>query len=228
MKKIMTLSIVFVLLAFWTHPCPAGNIAYYAPDGRQITKAEYDRLVAGQAQINKNLKKTRLRKPVKKSPSLISATKPKAVPVKFDTPKSATAPRGRSSKISESDIRKIVNGVLESTNKRETDALLRYLAPSYEGTLKTESEQMSLNRKEYTEYLEDGWSGYGFYRARKEGEKINISPDQQKASLETDIIEVASLTNGLTIKLRSHQKWNFEIIDGQILITSTEAEVKEL
>ena len=172
MKKIITLSIVFLVLAFWTHPCPAGNIVYYAPDGRQVSKAEYDRLVAGQAQQNQNLKKAPPSKPVKKSPSLISAAKPKAAPVKSNVPKSATASRGRSFKISESDIREIVNDVLESTNKREADALLGYLAPSYEGTLKTDSEQMSLNRKEYTEYLEDGWSGYGFYRARQEGEKI--------------------------------------------------------
>ena len=109
-----------------------------------------------------------------------------------------------------SDIRKIVKNVLHSTNNREAEKLLHYLAPSYKGTLKTEDEEMSLNRKEYKDYLEGGWSGYGFYRARHEGENINISPDKQNAILETDVIEIASLTNGATIKLRSHQKWMFE------------------
>ena len=136
--------------------------------------------------------------------------------------------RGNTSKISESDIRKIVKDVIHSTNNREADKLLHYLAPSYKGILKTEDEQMSLSRKEYKDYLEEGWSGYGFYRARHEGENINISPDKQKASLETDVIEIASLTDGTTIKLRSQQKWMFEIIDGKILITGSEAQVAEL
>jgi hypothetical protein len=134
----------------------------------------------------------------------------------------------KTSKISESDIRNIVKDVLHSTNNRETDRLLHYLAPSYKGTLKTEDEEMSLNRKEYKDYLEDGWSGYGFYRARHEGENINISPDKQKATLETEVIEIASLTDGTTIKLRSQQKWKFAIIDGKILIIGSEAKMAEL
>jgi len=228
MKKIMKLSILLVVLAFWTYPCLSENIVYYAPDGSKITRAEYDRLVAGQADIDKNLKKARPSKPVKKSGRLISANKPKAAPIKSSSPKSAVAAGIKTSKISESDIRKIVKDVLHSTNSREADKLLHYLAPSYKGTLKTEDEQMSLSRKEYKDYLEDGWSGYGFYRARHEGENINISPDKQKATLETDVIEIASLTDGATFKLRSHQIWMFEIIDGKILITGSEALMAEL
>ena len=52
--------------------------------------------------------------------------------------------------------------------------------------------------------------------------------DKQKATLKTDIIEIASLTDGTTIKLRTHQKWQFEIIDGKILIASSEAETEGL
>jgi len=228
MKKIMTLSILFVVFAFGTNPCLAGNVVYYAPDGSKITKVEYDRLVAGQAQTNKNVKNARSSKPAKKSRQLISATKPKAAPIKSSSLKSTAVAGGTASKISESDIRKIVKDVIHSTNNREADKLLYYLAPSYKGTLKTADEEMSLNRKEYKDYLEDGWNGYGFYRARHEGENINISPDKQKASLEIDVIEIASLTDGTTIKLRSQQKWMFEIIDGKILITGTEAHVEQL
>ena len=47
MKKIMIISTLLVMLAFWTTPCLAGNMVYYAPDGSQITKAEYDRLPVG-------------------------------------------------------------------------------------------------------------------------------------------------------------------------------------
>lgn len=228
MKKIMTLSILLVVLAFWTVPCLAGDIVYYAPDGTQITKAEYDRLVAGQAKIDKNLKKARPSKPAKKSRQLISTTQPKAASIKTSRPKSPVVAGVKTSKISETDIRKILKDILHSTNNREADKLLHYLAPSYTATLKTENEEMSLNRKEYQDYLEAGWNGFGFYRARHENENIQISPDKQKATLETDVIEIASLTDGLTVKLRSHQKLMFEIIDGKILITGTEAQVAEL
>ncbi|MGD2185538.1 MAG: hypothetical protein PVI71_05395 [Desulfobacterales bacterium] len=228
MKELLKLSMLLVVLAFLTHPCTAGNIIYFAPDGSQISKAEYDRLVAGQAERNKNLKKARSSKPAKKSRQLISATQPKAAPIKSSSTKSAVVAGVKTSKISESHIRQIVKDVIHSTNNREADKLLQYLAPSYKGTLKTEDEQMSLNREEYKDYLEEGWGGYGFYRARHENEKIKIGPNKQKATLETDLIEIASLTDGFTLKLRSHQKWIFEIIDGKILITSSEAQVKEL
>jgi hypothetical protein len=37
-----------------------------------------------------------------------------------------------------------------------------------------------------------------------------------------------NIPNGTTIKLRSHQKWLFEIAEGKILITSSEAQVEGL
>jgi hypothetical protein len=228
MKRLIKPSILFVALIFWTAPGLAGDIVYYAPDGSQITKAEYDHLIDGQAKTNKNLKKARASEPAKKSRQLISAIKPKATPNQSIPPKSTVVRGRKSSKISESDIRKIVEDILHLTNKRETDKLLDYLAPTYTATLKTENEEMSLSRKEYQDYLEEGWSGYGFYRARHENETIDISPDEQTATLETDVIEIASLIDGLTLKLRSHQIMMFEVIDGKILITGTEAQMLEL
>lgn len=228
MKKIIKLSILFVVLAFWTAPVLAGNIVYYAPDGSQITKAEYDRLIAGQAKKNKNQKKARAVEPAKKSRQMISATKPKAAPIKSSRPKPALVKGRKTSEISESDIRRIVKDILHLTNNRQAGKLPDYLAPTYTAILKTEHEEMSLSRKEYQDYLEEGWSGYGFYRARHENETIDISPDKQKATLETDVIEIASLIDGLTLKLRSHQIMMFEIIDGKILLTRTEAQILEL
>ena len=228
MKKILIISTLFVVIAFWTAPALAAGIVYFAPDGSQITKAEYDRLVDSQTNGNQNFKTAKPSKPARKSRPLISATKPKAAPIKSSRPKSTTVTGGKASKISEADIREILKDIFHSTNNQEIDGLLQYLAPTYTATFRTEQEEMSLSRKEYKDYLEEGWSGYGFYRARHENEIIDISPDQQKATLETDVIEIASLTDGLTLKLRSRQKMMFEIIDGEILITSTEAQVDQL
>ena len=224
----MSLSVLFVVLAFWSSSCLAGDIVYYAPDGSQITKAEYDRLTANQSKTNKIQKKARPSKPAQKPKQVVSATKPKAAPVKSSSPKSKAVKKRNVSNISETDIREILKDIVHSTNNQKTNELMQYLAPSYTATLKTEQEEMSLSRKEYQEYLEDGWSGYGFYRTSHENEAITISPNKQKATLETDVTEIASLTDGLTIKLRSHQKMMFEIIDGKILLTSTEAFVEQL
>ena len=228
MKKILILSTLFFVLAFWTTPILAESIVYFAPDGSQITKAEYDRLIDSQAKVGQNLKTARPSQPAKKSNPLISATQPKAAPIKSSRPKSTAVTGRKASKISEADIHEILKDLLHSTNNQKTEDLLQYLAPTYTATFRTEKEEMSLSRKEYKNYLEEGWSGYGFYRAQHENETIDISPDQQTATLETDVIEIASLTDGQTVKLRSRQKMMFEIIDGKILITRTEATVDQL
>lgn len=231
MKKLMTISLIFMLAAFWTYPCQAGNVVYFAPDGSQITKADYDRLVSGKANIKPKSKQTARPKVSKKPGRLASLaeSKPAAVKAKRTQPKkSKVLKAGKISEILESDIRKITKNVLQSTNKRNREEMIAYLAPSYKGSLKTYEGESSFTRDEYLAYLEEGWSGYGFYRVRQEGEKITVSPDKQKATLKTDIIEIASLTDGTTIKLRSHQKWLFEIVEGKILITSSEAQVEGL
>ena len=229
MKKLMTISLIFMLAAFWTYPCQAGNVVYFAPDGSQITKADYDRLVSGKANIKPKSKQTdadhgRLYASISPILNRFSDTIEKRTRPK----KSKVLKAGKISEILESDIRKITKNVLQSTNKRNREEMIAYLAPSYKGSLRTYEGESSFTRDEYLAYLEEGWSGYGFYRVRQEGEKITVSPDKQKATLKTDIIEIASLTDGTTIKLRSHQKWLFEIVEGKILITSSEAQVEGL
>ena len=231
MKKILTISLVIMLAAFWTYPCQAGNVVYYAPDGSPISKAEYDRLVSGKVNRKPKSKQTARPKGIEKPKRLasLSGSKPAAATAKPAQPKKSKALKtGKITEIRESDIREITKNVLQSTNKRNPQELMAFLAPSYKSSLKTYEGELSLSRDQYAAYLAEGWSGYGFYRVRQEGEKIAVSPDKQKATLNTDIIEIASLTDGTTIKLRSHQKWIFEIIDGNILITSSEAQVEGL
>jgi hypothetical protein len=177
MQKITTISILFVLAVFWTYPCQAENVVYFAPDGSQITEAQYDRLVSGKTDTYQRSKKAARSKPL---------------------------------------------------NKRDPKGLVAYLAPSYKVTMKTYEGEFSLTRDEYMTYLEEGWNAFGFYRARQDSEKITITPDKQKATLEANMIEIATLTNGASIKVRTHQKSIFEIVDGKILITSSEAREERL
>ncbi len=231
MKKIMTISILIVLVAFWTYPCQAGKVVYFAPDGSKITKAEYDRLVAGKADAYQRSKKAAPSKPLKKSSRLAAKSQSKASPGKANKaqPKPPNAhQRGNVSEIRESDVRNITKNMVQSANKRDLQGLIAYLAPSYQVTMKTDQGVMSLTRDEYTAFLKDSWSLIGFYRTRVESEKITIASDKQKATLEAKIFEIATLTNGASVKVRSHQKSIFEIVDEKIMITHTETQEEVL
>ena len=67
MKKIATVSILIVLAAFWTYPSQASKVVYFAPDGSEINRAEYDRLAAEKENAYQHSKKSWRSKPFKKS-----------------------------------------------------------------------------------------------------------------------------------------------------------------
>ena len=231
MKKITTILLLLVLAAFWSNYSQAENVTYFAPDGRKITKAEYERLVSTQAEASQNPQNATRFQPSKKSSRLTAASGIPAAAIKADNSNPAqpkALPKGKISEICDSDVRQINKKMLEAANKRNPQGLIALLAPSYKIMLKSPEGELGLTRDEYLAYLEGGWEGFGFYRARYEGENIIITPDKQKAILEADLIEVASLIDGTTIRLRSHQKSTFEIVDGKVLITGTEALVKGL
>jgi hypothetical protein len=227
MKKAITILTIWVVLAFWNYPGLAGNAVYYAPDGSKITKDEYDRLCSGRAEKVKKLKKAAPPTVAKKSRQAASAPRSAATAIKPSKRQPTVLSGANALKINESDVRKITKDIFKWTNDQQVEKLIGYMAPSYKATLQTDDGEMTLTRSEYKDYLEGGWSGFGFYRARPEGEKITISKDKQKATLETDVIEIATLTNGAGMKFRSHQIWTFEIVDGQILITDSLAKVED-
>jgi hypothetical protein len=228
MKKTTTILMIWVVLAFWTYPGLAGNAVYYAPDGSKITKDEYDRLCSGRAEKVKKLKKAAPGTVAKKSRQTASAPRSAVTAVKPSKKQPPLRSGANALKINESDVRKITKDIFRWTNDQQAEKLIGYLAPSYKATLQTDEGEMTLTRNEYKDYLEGGWSGFGFYRAQSAGEKISISKDKQKATLETDVIEIATLTNGAGMKFRSHQIWTFEIVDGQILITDSQAKMEGL
>ena len=206
MKKISTVLILIVLVAFWTCPCQAREMVYFAPDGSEITRAEYDRLAAEKADAYQRSKKAWRSKPFKRSSRLAARSGQKD---KFP-------------EIRESDIRNISKQMIKSSTNGDLNGMIAYLAPSYKITMNTAQGELRLTRAEYIALLNQVWSSIKSYRVHIESQKVTIAPGKQKATHEATIIENTTATDGTTLRVRSHQKSIYEIVDGKILITSTE------
>ena len=89
--------------------------------------------------------------------------------------------------------------------------------------MKTAQGELSLTRAEYVALLNETWSAIRSYSARIENQKVTVAPGRQKATQEVTMVENSALVNGAALKVRTHQKSIYEIVDGKILITSTVA-----
>ena len=207
MKKILTVLILIVLVAFWTYPCQAREVIYFGQDGSEITRVEYDRLAAEKEEAYQLAKKDWRSKPFKKS-----------------SRRAARSDRGGNfSEIRESDIRNLSKKMIKSSTNGDLNGMIAYLAPSYTVKMKTAQGELSLTRAEYVALLNQTWSAIRSYKVNIENQKVTVAPDKQKATNEVTMVENTILVNGAAVQVRTHQKSIYEIVDGKILITSTEA-----
>jgi hypothetical protein len=206
MKKISTVLILIVLVAFWTDPCQAREMVYFGPDGSKITRAEYDRLAAERADAYQRAKKTWRSKPFKR---------PRRLAARTDQ-------NGKFSEIRKSDIRNISKKMIKAASNGDLNGMTSYLAPSFRVTMDTAQGRLSLTRAEYVALLNQVWSSIRSHEMSIENQKITLAADKQKATNEVTMIESTTLTNGASMKIRSHQKSIYEIVDGKILISRTQ------
>ena len=101
--------------------------------------------------------------------------------------------------------------------------MIAYLAPSYTAELDTAQGKLSLTRAEYVAMLNEIWSLVQSYKVNIESQKITVAPGKRKATNEVIMVETTTLTNGMAVKVRSHQKSTYEIVEGKIMITHTKA-----
>ena len=207
MKKLATVSILIVLAALWTYPGQAREVVYFAPDGSKITRAEYDRLADKNADAYQRSKKTWSSKTFKKSSRRVARSSQKS----------------GISEIRESDIRNISAAMIKSSTKKDLSGMIAYLAPSYRVRIQTSVGELSLTRTEYVALLNETWGAIRSYRVNIESQKITVAPGKRKAVQEVTLLENSTLVNGMAVKVRTNQKSVYEIVDGKILITSTEA-----
>ena len=209
MKKLATVSILIVLAALWTYPGQAREVVYFAPDGSKITRAEYDRLADKNADAYQRSKKTWSSKAFTKSSRGVARAR--------------SSQKSGISEIQESDIRNISATMIKSSTKKDLSGMIAYLAPSYKVRIQTSVGELSLTRTEYVALLNETWGAIRSYRVNIESQKITVAPGKRKAVQEVTLLENSTLVNGMAVKVRTNQKSVYEIIDGKILITSTEA-----
>ena len=207
MKKIAAVSILIVLAAFWTYPSQARKAVYFAPDGSEITRAEYDRLAAENENAYQRSKKAWRSKPFKKSSRRAAGSNQ----------------RSRFSEIRESDIRNISKKMIQSSTNGDLNGMIAYLAPSFKLKLNTAQGELNLTRAEYVALLNETWSAIRSYRVSIENQKVTVAPGKQKATHEVTMVENSTLVNGVAFNVRTQQKSIYKIVDGKILITSTVA-----
>ena len=206
MQKTATIPILIVLAVFWVYPCQASKVVYFAPDGSQVTRAEYDQLADEKEDAYQRAKKVWGSRPFKKSRRVAVRSERK---VKF-------------SEIRESDVRNISKNMIQSSTSGDLKGMIAYLAPTYTVKMQTAGGDLNLTRAEYVALLKEAWSAIRSYRVRIEDQKVTVAQNKQKATHQVTMIEDTTLVNGVAVKVRAHQKSIYEILDGKILITSTE------
>ncbi len=129
------------------------------------------------------------------------------------------------SAISERQIRDIFNAMAKATKQRDVNGIVKYMAPkiAIKMTLQlgSGSQQLSLTREEYRQYLEQGFALVQSYNSQYKNLKIQIASNGQMGTATYTLVEEATL-KGQPGRLAStsQETVKFERIKGQILATA--------
>lgn len=126
-------------------------------------------------------------------------------------------------KITEAQIRQILEQMKAAAKNRNADAIAKFMSPNVaiEITVQSASgsQTLCLNRDEYIRYLQPGFALRESYYLNYSNINIKISPDEKSAIATFNIAEGVSL-GAQTIHRRASESIQFELIQGQILATS--------
>jgi hypothetical protein len=133
------------------------------------------------------------------------------------------------SHITEQDIQEIMDNVEEALINNEIDEVIKYMSPSVEINISRDTplgpRTERWTRDKYMAETETALDMVSNYEYRRDNEVIRISDDMLSAVVETDIFESMNIF-GNRIKTTTHELVVMEIIDGNLLVTKMDAEVK--
>lgn len=131
--------------------------------------------------------------------------------------------------ITEDDIREMIYDVETANKNRDIEGVMQYLSPDIEIIITLNTilgpQKMHWTLTKYRIETENIWSNASSYKYERENEKITINDDGQSAHVETEIFEVITI-QGKTIKQEAYEKIDIEIIDGTLMVTKLEANIK--
>ncbi|MBW4678659.1 MAG: nuclear transport factor 2 family protein [Microcoleus vaginatus WJT46-NPBG5] len=129
-------------------------------------------------------------------------------------------------KITESQIRNILEQMKVATKNRNADTITKFMSPkiAIEVTLQaaTGSQTLRLSREEYRGYLEQGFQRMQNYNGSYSNLKVQVSPDGKTATATFNANEEITF-QGQKIRSNSAETIRFELIQGKILATSLKA-----
>lgn len=133
--------------------------------------------------------------------------------------------QSRASTISERQIRDIFDAMATATKQKDVDGIVKYMAPkiAIKMTLQlgTRSQQLSLTREQYRQYLEQGFAITQHYSSQYKNLKIQIAPNGQIGTTTYTLVEETTLKGQPgTITSTAQETVKFERIQGQLLATA--------
>lgn len=131
--------------------------------------------------------------------------------------------------ITEDDIREMIYDVEAANRNRDIEGIMRYLSPDVEITITLDTlfgpQKMQWTRTKYKIETKNAWANASSYTYKRQNDHIAVSDDGQSAHVETDIFEVITI-QGKTIKQKTRENIDIEIIGGRLLVTKLEAIIK--
>ena len=129
------------------------------------------------------------------------------------------------SRIGKSQIRSILNAMETAANQKDVDGIVKHMAPNIAIKitiqLGTGSQQLSLSREQYRQYLQQGFETSQRRSGKYTNLKIQIAPNGQTATATYLLVEEATLKGQPgTFTSTSQETVTFERIKGQLLETA--------
>jgi hypothetical protein len=155
---------------------------------------------------------------------------PAAVEIPPEAAKTETqAVEGEAPAITREAVAMMMSEIEEAANRKDIDSIAYYLAPDLVVFLTVDSpggrQDLRLNKEEYLEKLQQGFSKIPAYSYRSENVDIIISQDGKSATIVEDIRETVGTLEAKT-EVVSNQKSALEFRGGRIVVTKIVATEK--
>lgn len=140
-------------------------------------------------------------------------------------PDRAIAVTPKPAKLTEPEIRRILDAIQAAAEKRDTDGVMQYMAPNATIDLTLETsiaapQQLTLSANEYRQYLQQGFEITTSYSSQVSNLKVEIDPKGDSATATYRLVEETKLKDQpITITSSGDATIRFERVQGQILAT---------
>ena len=131
-------------------------------------------------------------------------------------------------KITEAEIRAILDQMLTASRNRDADGVMKFMADNatIDLTVQTAagSNRVRLTRQQYADYLKQGMDAIDQYRAKYSGIKVRVAANGQSAIATYTLEETSVLKNRpIAIAAVSNEVVTFQRVQGQLQATALRA-----